>query len=44
VLGVRTTSGPEGPRLKSSGRTDAVKAAAWAVAAARVATESPAVF
>lgn len=35
VLAVRTTPGIDGPRLVSKGRTDAVKAAAWAIEMAR---------
>jgi hypothetical protein len=44
VLSVRTVPGPEGPRLRSSGRMDAIKAAVWAAGAARTATEVPAAF
>lgn len=35
VLAVRTVPGTDGPRLASSGRADAIKAAVWAAAAAR---------
>jgi hypothetical protein len=35
VLAVRTVDGADGPRLASTGRLDAVKAAAWAATAAR---------
>jgi hypothetical protein len=44
VLGVRTVPGPDGPRVRSAGRMDAVKAVVWAVEAARRAAELPAVF
>jgi hypothetical protein len=44
VLGVRVVSGPEGPRVRSKGRTDAIKAAVWAAQEARGAPEAPAVF
>lgn len=35
VMALRTTPGTDGPRLRSTGRTDAVKACVWAVGAAR---------
>lgn len=35
VLAVRTQAGADGPRLVSKGRADAIKAATWAVTAAR---------
>jgi hypothetical protein len=44
VLEVRVVSGPEGPRVKSSSRLDAVKAAVWAAQEARTMAEAPAVF
>jgi hypothetical protein len=44
VLALRTLPGADGPRVRSTGRADAVKAAAWAVESARAATEVPAIF
>jgi hypothetical protein len=44
VLGLRVVSGPEGPRVKSTGRMDAIKSAVWAVEAARVAPEAPGIW
>lgn len=35
VLAMRTTPGTDGPRLRSTGRADAVKACVWAASAAR---------
>lgn len=35
VLGLRTSPGADGPRMRSTGRADAVKAAVWAAQAAR---------
>lgn len=40
VLGVRTQPGPDGARMVSKGRSDALKAAAWAVTSARSSTGS----
>lgn len=37
VLALRTTPGADGPRVRSTGRADAVKAVVWAVQAARAA-------
>ena len=44
VAALRITAGVDGPRVRSTGRVDAVKAAAWAAAEARVAVDVPAVF
>lgn len=44
VLAVRTAPSAEGLRLVSQGRSDGVKAAAWAAARARVAIEEPKIF
>jgi hypothetical protein len=44
VLGLRTVSSPDGPRMRSDGRADAVKVAAWAVGEARVGGDVPAIF
>ena len=44
VLAVRISHGPDGPRVRSTGRLDGVKAAAWAATEARVPTERPRIF
>ncbi|MBI4941866.1 MAG: HNH endonuclease [Actinobacteria bacterium] len=41
VLGLRTTPGADGPRMRSTGRADAVKAVVWAARSARVARRGP---
>jgi hypothetical protein len=35
VLSARTVPGADGPRMASTGRADAIKAAGWAVASCR---------
>jgi hypothetical protein len=44
VLGLRVLPSADGPRIRTAGRADAVKAAAWAVEWLRKAPEAPAVF
>ena len=44
LLAVRVRPGPDGPRVVSRGRMDAVKAVVWAVNGARVAAETPVIF
>jgi hypothetical protein len=44
VLALRTTPASDGPRLRSSSRADAVKAAAWAAGEARMFLGAPAIF
>jgi hypothetical protein len=44
ALEVRVDNGPEGPRIRSSGRLDAVKATVWAANAARAAVEVPQIW
>lgn len=44
VLGLRSSTGPDGPRLVSRSRTDAVKAAVWAAQRAREYGETPRVY
>jgi hypothetical protein len=44
VMALRTQPAPDGPRLVSKRRADAVKALAWAVAQAKAVPEVPAVF
>jgi hypothetical protein len=44
VLSVRTLPGADGPRVRSSGRMDAVKATVWAVEHARQTSDLPAIF
>jgi hypothetical protein len=44
VLTLRTVSGADGPRVRSHGRADAVKAAAWAAVEARVFVDAPRIF
>jgi len=46
VAALRTVPGADGPRLRSSGRADAVKAAVWAVEAARevMGMDAPAIY
>jgi len=44
VLSVRTLPGADGPRVRSVGRMDGLKACVWAAEHARQAVESPAVF
>lgn len=41
---LRTENGPDGPRLISRGRLDAIKAAVWVIGAARLSSETPAIF
>jgi hypothetical protein len=44
VLALRVVPSADGPRIRTSGRADAVKAAAWALERVRRATEPPAIF
>lgn len=44
VAELRTQRGPDGPRVVSRGRADAVKAAVWAAARARLPRAVPAVY
>lgn len=44
VLNVRASQGADGPRVRSTGRLDAVKALCWAVESTRLANETPAVY
>jgi hypothetical protein len=44
VLGVRIVAGPDGPRVRSTTRLDALKSAVWAAREAREAPEAPEVF
>jgi hypothetical protein len=44
ALALRTLPGADGPRVKSAGRADAIKAAVWAVERARLAAEGPMIF
>jgi hypothetical protein len=44
ALALRTLPGADGPRVRSTGRADAIKAAAWAIEGARVMVDTPRVF
>jgi hypothetical protein len=44
ALALRTLPGADGPRVRSTGRADALKAASWCLDRARQATDVPAIF
>jgi hypothetical protein len=44
VLALRTVPGADGPRVRSSGRLDAVKAVTWGAARARAYVDKPRIF
>jgi hypothetical protein len=44
ALALRTLPGADGPRVRSTGRADALKAASWCLDRARQATEAPGIF